>query len=159
MGTDSLVSAVPLRVIAAARLPPYNDAARAMINRLANIAPDVRPEPLKRILWLFLAILAALVIVPFGVINRHPVTVLLDPFARPQPLLSADVPLSLLMFVTFMAGLVVGGLVVWFGQGKWRRTARTSRREVHLWRSEADRLANERDKSASGSGAKAVGSR
>ena len=80
-------------------------------------------------------------------------TVLLDPFARPQPLLSADVPLSLLMFVTFMAGLVVGGLVVWFGQGKWRRTARTSRREVHLWRSEADRLANERDKSASGSGA------
>ena len=114
---------------------------------------------MKRIFWLFVAILAALVIVPFGVVNRHPVTVSLDPFARPQPLLSADVPLSLLIFMTFMAGLFVGGLVVWFGQGKWRRTARTSRREVHLWRSEADRLANERDKSGGATGAKAIGSR
>ena len=114
---------------------------------------------MKRILWLILALIAALVIVPFGVVNRHPVTVSLDPFARPQPLLSADIPLSLLMFLTFMAGLIVGGLVVWFGQGKWRRTARTSRREMNVWRSEADRLANERDKNAGAPGAKAIGSR
>lgn len=100
---------------------------------------------MKKVLWLLAGLAAAVVIIPFAVANRHTVPLTVDPFARLQSGLAVDVPLSLLMFVMFMLGLIAGGLAAWLGQGKWRRTARRKTREAYQWRSEADRLARERD--------------
>ena len=98
---------------------------------------------MRRFLWMLLCVLAALVLMPIGVANRQPVTLNLDPFGRLATPLAIDMPLSLLMFLLFMLGLIAGGLATWFGQGKWRRTARHKSREAFQWRAEADRLARD----------------
>lgn len=102
---------------------------------------------MKKVLWLLGGLLAALIIIPFAVANRQPVPVTLDPFARLDSGLAVDMPLWLLMFGIFMLGVLVGGWAAWLGQGKWRQTARRKTREAYQWRSEADRLARERDDS------------
>jgi uncharacterized integral membrane protein len=99
----------------------------------------------KRFLWVLAAIAAAAVIVPLGVANRHRVPVTLDPFARLDSATVYDMPLSLVVFLAFMAGLLVGGFVTWRTQSRWRRTSRVRTREAYHWRSEAERLARERD--------------
>lgn len=103
---------------------------------------------MNRFLWLLLTIAVALVVVPFGIANRHMVVVTFDPVTRLQSALAYEMPLSLLLFVTFMAGLVAGGLVMWLSQGRWRQTARLRTREAYQWKSEAARLTRERDEAA-----------
>ena len=103
---------------------------------------------MRNVVTLICALAAAVVLVPILVVNRKPVTVLLDPFGREVPFLAIDIPLSALIFLTFLLGLLIGGFAVWVGQGKWRRAARLRTREVHQWRSEADRLSRERDETA-----------
>jgi hypothetical protein len=94
-------------------------------------------------LWVALAIVAAVILVPIGVANRHVVSVTLDPFGRMNTSLAFDIPLSLLLFIVLFVGILLGGLATWLGQGKWRRTARRKSREVYHWKSEADRLSRE----------------
>ncbi|MEE8438996.1 MAG: hypothetical protein V3S07_05365 [Micropepsaceae bacterium] len=48
--------------------------------------------------------------------NRSPVTFSLDPFPG-EPSLALSMPLFLLVFLTFLLGVVLGGVTVW-----WRRT-------------------------------------
>lgn len=112
---------------------------------------------MSRALWLLAALAAILVIVPFGVANRHAVPLTFDPVGRLDSALAYDVPLSVVMFATFMAGLLAGGLTMWLTQGRWRRTARLRTRDAYRWKNEADRLARERDERvkavAAGSGA------
>ncbi len=100
---------------------------------------------MRKVVVLILALAVAALLVPILVVNRKPVTLLLDPFGREIPLATVDIPLSALMFLVFMLGLLIGGIAVWLSQGKWRRAARTRTREAHQWRSEADRLTRERD--------------
>lgn len=107
---------------------------------------------MQRVLVVLLALIVAVLVVSVGVANRHIVSVTLDPFGRMESPLAFDLPLALLMFVVFMAGLILGGLATWLGQGKWRRTARTRTREVYHWRAQADRLAREIDEKGPGSG-------
>jgi uncharacterized integral membrane protein len=108
----------------------------------------------RRFLWLLLAIATAIVIVPFGLANRSPVVVSLDPFGRASSGLAFEAPLSLVLFAVLMAGLLLGGLAMWLSQSKWRRTARVRTREAFRWRAEASRLTRERDTTAE----KAIGS-
>ena len=103
---------------------------------------------MQKVLSVILAILAIAIIVPFGVANRHLVPVTLDPVRRLDSTLAYDVPLSLVIFVAFMAGLLIGAFVMWMSQSRWRQTARIRTREAYRWRSEADRLARERDERA-----------
>lgn len=103
---------------------------------------------MRRFLWLLLAVATALVIVPFGLANRSGVLVSLDPFGRANSALSIEAPLALVLFLVFMAGLLIGGAAMWLSQSKWRRTARVRTREAFRWRSEATRLTRERDTSA-----------
>ena len=100
---------------------------------------------MRRFFFLLLAILAAAMLMPIGIANRQPVSLNLDPFARTPSPLAVDIPLSLLMFLLLMLGLLLGGLATWLGQGKWRRTARHKSREAYQWKSEADRLTRDRD--------------
>jgi uncharacterized integral membrane protein len=109
----------------------------------------------RRFLWSLLAVLAAVIIVPFGLANRAPVLVSVDPFGRAASGLAFEAPLSLILFLVFMVGLLLGGLAMWLSQSKWRRTARVRTREAFRWRAEATRLTRERDTVAE----KAIGSR
>ncbi len=95
---------------------------------------------MRRFVVLLFCVLVAALVMPLGVANRQPVTLNLDPFGRVATPLAVDLPLSLLMFVLFMLGLLLGGAATWFSQGKWRRTARHKSREAYQWKSEADRL-------------------
>lgn len=95
-------------------------------------------------------LILGLVIVPLGVllialavVNRKPVELILDPFGGPDPSLSFSAPLFLFLLGAFALGLVIGGLATWFKQGKWRKTARSQRREADEWHARADRLEKE----------------
>ena len=85
---------------------------------------------MRRFFVILLALAAAAILMPIGIANRQPVTLNLDPFGRTGTPLAAEMSLSLLMFLVFMLGLLVGGLATWAGQGKWRRTARIKSREA-----------------------------
>ena len=101
-----------------------------------------------RFLWIVLAIAAAAVLMPIGIANRQPVTLNLDPFGRAVSPLAIDLPLSLLLFLVLLAGLLLGGLATWLGQGKWRHAAREKSREAFTYKAQADRLAREIDPNA-----------
>ena len=100
---------------------------------------------MRRFLTVLFLLLAAAVFIPIGVSNRQPATLNLDPFGRTPSPFAIDMPLSLLMFLLLMLGVLIGGLATWLGQGKWRRLARLKSREAFQWKGEADRLARERD--------------
>jgi uncharacterized integral membrane protein len=95
---------------------------------------------MQRFVTLLFCVLVAALVMPLGIANRQPVTLNLDPFGRATTSLAVDLPLSLLMFLLFMLGLLLGGAATWFSQGKWRRTARRKSREAYQWKAEADRL-------------------
>ncbi len=66
----------------------------------------------------------AVLLICFAVANRQWITVSLDPVSRDAPWLSVSMPAFLLLFAGIFIGLVVGGLVTWWRQGKWRKQAR-----------------------------------
>ena len=66
----------------------------------------------------------AIVLIAFAVANRHWITVSLDPISRENPWLALSMPAFMLLFTGIFIGLIVGGVVVWLRQGKWRKQAR-----------------------------------
>lgn len=70
----------------------------------------------------------------FGVIaaiaNRGSVTLSLDPFSVTNPAIAFAVPLWLVIFSCVLLGVLLGGLGVYFGQGRFRREARSQRRRA-----------------------------
>jgi len=103
---------------------------------------------LKRIVTVLVAFPVAILLVALAVINRHEVRMVLDPFKPQAPSLAIELPLYFYLFGAIFIGMIVGGLAVWMGQGRWRRTARQRAQEVRRWQAEADRLARERDAEA-----------
>ena len=75
-----------------------------------------------------------------------------DPFKPQAPSLAIELPLYFYLFGALLIGVLIGGLAVWMGQGRWRKTARVRAQEVRRWQSEASRLARERDAELSRSG-------
>ncbi|RCS24885.1 DUF1049 domain-containing protein [Phyllobacterium salinisoli] len=86
-----------------------------------------------RLVTLVVFVPLAIVLIALSVANRHDVTVTLDPFNPGNPALSYTAPLFVWLFGTLITGLILGGLVTWFTQGKYRKLARTRK-------AEADRL-------------------
>ena len=106
---------------------------------------------LKRIITVLVAFPIAILLVALAVINRHEVTMVLDPFKPQDPALVLAAPRFAFMFGTLLVGVVIGGVAVWMGQGRWRKTARTRAQEVRRWQAEANRLTKERDAQVAGS--------
>lgn len=73
--------------------------------------------------WMIGAPVAALLI-GFAVANRHWVTVSFDPISKDNPWFAISMPAFVLLFAGIFIGLMVGGVVVWLRQGKWRKQAR-----------------------------------
>ena len=83
----------------------------------------------KRILALLIALPVAIIIIALSLANRRPVQ--LDvPNLSGEPLLSAQLPLFVVLFVTLFAGLVIGSLATWVRQGRHRRKAATNKVEA-----------------------------
>lgn len=82
----------------------------------------------------------AVVLIALAVANRAPVDLVLDPFGGR---FAVQVPLFLLILGALAIGLIIGGFATWLSQGKWRKTARSRRREAYDLRRQTERLERE----------------
>ena len=95
---------------------------------------------MKRFFSVVILFIVGCLLIAFGVANRHPVTFVADPFIDEKMALSFQAPLSLFLFVALFAGVIVGWLTAWVGQGHWRKTARETHKEATIWKREAENL-------------------
>lgn len=95
---------------------------------------------MKSLLMILIGGPIAIVLMAIAVVNNQPVTIAFDPFTPQTPFFSLTVPLYVVFFAALMAGIVLGGIATWAGQGRFRRAARRNRREAARWRVEAERL-------------------
>ncbi|WP_416897054.1 MAG: LapA family protein [Minwuia sp.] len=66
--------------------------------------------------------LAAIIVgVSIGISNKEPVTLALEPIPY-----AVEFPLYLVIFACFLAGMIFGGIVVWFRDGRVRKRARSA---------------------------------
>lgn len=100
---------------------------------------------MKRLFKFLFLIPVALVVLALAVANRHLVTIFLDPFAGPAPEGTQIVaPLYIVMLLSVLVGIIVGGVTTWLEQGKYRRAARRSRSEANALRGDLARLSSGR---------------
>ena len=93
-----------------------------------------------KVLKLLVLVPIALVILAFAIANRQSATVSFDPFSSIEdPVATVTLPLFLVLFLTLVVGVIVGGVATWFTQGVNRRRARAARGEAERWREEARR--------------------
>lgn len=91
------------------------------------------------------AFLRLLVLAPVGVVvillavaNRGPVSLSLDPTGGNAYTLT--LPLYIVLLAAMMAGILIGGVACWLGQGKHRKAARQAAREAERAKAESERL-------------------
>jgi uncharacterized integral membrane protein len=90
-----------------------------------------------RFLKLLIIAPIAILFLIFAFANRQFVTVSFDPFASTDnPAYSLDAPLFILLILSMMLGVLMGGVAVWFGQGKHRRAARAHRADAERLRAD-----------------------
>ncbi len=92
---------------------------------------------MRRVLFLFLLVPLAIVMVILSVANRNAVTFSLDPFGGNA--LSVAGPFFVFLFAALLLGVVIGGAAAWLRQGRWRQAARVARAEAARLRSELER--------------------
>ena len=92
----------------------------------------------KLLFWIIVAPLA-LISVLFAVANRQWVTVSLDPFSREAPAFAVNLPLFLIILGSLAAGVLIGGMVVWFGKIRWRMAAQRAERDMGRLKEETER--------------------
>src|SRR4029453_10646506 len=84
---------------------------------------------LRRVIWTVVAFPIGLVLVTLAVNNGHRVRLVLDPFRPDEPVLSVVLPFYGFLIGALLVGVVLGGVVMWMTQGRWRRIA--GRRGAH----------------------------
>ncbi len=90
-------------------------------------------------------------VVAFAIANFSNITIDLWPLE-----LSLDLPLSLVVLVTFVAGVVVGGASAWLSGGKARSRARQRGYEVDSLKRENETLQRKAERAAQASTTQAV---
>ena len=75
---------------------------------------------IKRIVNVVILIPVAIVLIVLSVANRQPVTLAFNPFRPEDSVLSVTAPFFVYLFLTTILGLVLGALITWFAQGKYR---------------------------------------
>lgn len=81
---------------------------------------------MKRFLLLLLLVPIGIVIIALAVANRQSVNLVLPPELGFDPI---SVPVFVLIFVTLLAGMVIGSCATWIKQGKHRKEARVAKVE------------------------------
>lgn len=77
-----------------------------------------------RIVLVLILVPLAIILVALAVANRGVTSFTLDPFNPGNPALTYSLPLFLLLFAALAIGLVLGSMVTWFKQGRYRKAAR-----------------------------------
>jgi uncharacterized integral membrane protein len=88
---------------------------------------------LRRIVAAIILVPLAIIIVALAVANRQTVTVSFDPLGD-TPAASLSMPLFVLILGLLIAGVIIGGVASWLGQGKWRGAARRFERDMQMLR-------------------------
>ncbi|MCF7644355.1 LapA family protein [Bacillus subtilis] len=83
-----------------------------------------------RLLTLLIALPVAVILIVLSVANRGVVSVTLDPFNPGNPALTYTAPLFLWVLGALLAGIIIGGLLIWFTQGRHRKLARKRKAEA-----------------------------
>jgi uncharacterized integral membrane protein len=87
--------------------------------------------------WLLAAPFILLFLI-FAIANAHVVDVRFNPLdSGDVPDFAIRAPLFVVLIGAIMVGVVLGGIVTWFGQGKYRRAARQNRADADRWRAQA----------------------
>ena len=90
-----------------------------------------------RILKLMIIAPIAVLFLVFAFANRQFVAVSFDPFGSvDDSAYSLDAPLFIILILSMMLGVVMGGVAVWLGQGRHRRAARASQAHVEKLRAD-----------------------
>ncbi|WP_439573643.1 lipopolysaccharide assembly protein LapA domain-containing protein [Phreatobacter sp.] len=103
---------------------------------------------LRRIVNWLVVLPIAIVAVALAVANRGSMTVSLDPFSREAPAYVLTMPIYVVILLTLTLGVVLGGVTVWWRQGRYRKRCRRAESDLHVARAEANRLRTELDRSA-----------
>jgi uncharacterized membrane protein YciS (DUF1049 family) len=92
-----------------------------------------------RLLKLLIFVPIAILVLAFAFANRQSDVVSFDPFGSlANSAFSVEAPLFVLLILSMMLGVLLGGVAVWFGQGKHRRAARAHRATAEKLRAELD---------------------
>ncbi|MDY8108119.1 lipopolysaccharide assembly protein LapA domain-containing protein [Fulvimarina sp. 2208YS6-2-32] len=75
---------------------------------------------ISRVFTIIVLLLVAIPVVTFLVINRAPVDLSLDPFGT-MPQFTYSLPLSLIIIVAALVGVVAGCVFTWISEGSYRR--------------------------------------
>ena len=84
----------------------------------------------RRIVSAVILVPLLVVLVAFGVANRHSVTVSFDPFSATAPAYTVTLYLFVIVFGLLIAGVIIGGTAVWLSQRRVRRARRRLDAEV-----------------------------
>ncbi|MEO1066319.1 MAG: DUF1049 domain-containing protein [Pseudomonadota bacterium] len=95
---------------------------------------------MKRLFQFLIFAPLAIILIAISVANRHHVTLNLDPFNTETPALSFTFPMYWGIFACLVMGIVIGGMVVWMKQGRFRREARDQKFEAARARNEAKKF-------------------
>lgn len=93
-----------------------------------------------RFLKFLLLLPLGVALVIFGVANRGLVTLVLEPFSPVGEGLTFSLPLYVVLFAALALGVVLGSIVTWLSQGRYRKAGREARREAERLASENTRL-------------------
>ena len=90
-----------------------------------------------RFIKLIILVPVAVILIVLSVANRHSVTLALNPFRPEDQVLSLSMPLFILVFAALIVGVLIGSLVTWLAQGRYRKQARDEAQQARKWRDEA----------------------
>lgn len=93
---------------------------------------------IRKLVFLFIALPVAILLILLSVANRQPVTLSLDPFSATDPVISLTWPFFVFLFAAVLAGMVIGSVATWWTQGSHRRKEREFKSESIKWKQEAE---------------------
>jgi uncharacterized integral membrane protein len=88
-----------------------------------------------RVLLVLVLIPLAVVMIALAVANRGSTAFTADPFKPGNPALTFSAPLFIWLFAALALGMIIGSMVTWFKQGRYRKQARQRAIEVEAARS------------------------
>lgn len=92
---------------------------------------------LNRIVLVVILVPVAVVLIALAVANRAMTDFTLDPFHPGNPSLTVEMPLFVYLFAALALGMLLGALVTWLRQGRYRTRARRHASEIERLRATA----------------------
>jgi uncharacterized integral membrane protein len=91
---------------------------------------------MRKLVTAFILVPLVILFVVFAVANREIITISFDPFDSVQPAFAFKTPAYLLIFALIAIGLVIGGVITWVKQRKWRIRARRAEQDAEALRAQ-----------------------